>query len=109
MAYNLLCSRLAVTNGTDNFSSAVACQGNAVQIDSICYNLGGATTYTIELQGSNDGSNFTVITTNAGLGLGYNAPTKSTGVGFALVRVRYSVSAGAGTIIISCGLNFSMQ
>lgn len=110
MAYTLLAARLAVTNGTDNFSQAVSMNGgNAVQIDGICFNLGGATSFTLELQGSNDGSNWTVITTNAGLVLGYAAPTKSTGIGFALVRLRYSVSAGSGTIIISAGVNVSHQ
>ncbi len=110
MAYTLLCARLAVTNGTDNFSQAVSVgSGNAAQLDAVCFNLGGATSYTLEIQGSNDGSNWSVITTNAGLVLGYSAPTKSTGIGFSQVRVRYSVSAGAGTIIISCGINISHQ
>ncbi len=110
MAYHLLAARLACTNGTDNFSNPVQVGGgNAVQIDSICFNLGGATSYTLELQGSNDGANYSVITTNAGLVLGSSFPTKSTGIGFAMVRMRISVSAGSGTIIIAYGINISHQ
>lgn len=110
MAYSLLAARLAVTNGQDNFSSPIPMNGgNAVQVESVCFNLGGSTSYTIEVQGSNDGNNYSVVTTNAGLVLGYNAPTKSTGVGFSMIRFRYSVSAGSGTIIISAGANISHQ
>ena len=62
MGYSVMAQRLAVTNGTDNFSSPISLGGgNAVQIDAICYNLGGATSYTIEVQGSNDGSNYFVM------------------------------------------------
>ncbi|MEK7470141.1 MAG: hypothetical protein AAB074_22455 [Planctomycetota bacterium] len=109
MGYHVLAQRLACTNGTDNFSSPVQMNGNAVQIDSVCFNLGGSTSYTLELQGSNDGANFSVITTNAGLVLGLSTPTKSTGIGFAMVRMRVSVSAGSGTIIIAYGINISHQ
>lgn len=109
MAYHQLASRLCVTNGTDNFSSPVAMTGNAVQIEATCFNLGGATSYTLELQGSNDGSNFSVITSHAGLVQGYSAPTKSTGIGFAMVRMRISVSAGSGTVILAYGINMSHQ
>ncbi len=110
MGYTLMAARLAVTDGQDNYSSSVGMGGgNAVQVESICFNLGGATSYTIAVEGSNDGSNWTNITTNAGLVLGYNAPTKSTGIGFAMIRYRYSVSAGTGTIIISAGCNISHQ
>ena len=110
MGYTVMAARLAVTNGTDNFSNAIGMGGgNAVQVDAVCFNLGGATSYTIEVQGSNDGANWSVVTANSGLVLGYSAPTKSTGVGFSMIRYRYSVSAGAGTIIIYAGCNISHQ
>lgn len=110
MAYQQLAQRLCVTNGVDNFSGPVSMGGgNAVQIEATCFNLGGSTSYTLELQGSNDGSNYSVITSNAALVLGYSAPTKSTGIGFAMVRMRISVSSGSGTIIIAYGINISHQ
>ena len=109
MPYHKLATCLAVTNGTDNFSSPIPCNGNAAQLDAVCMNLGGSTSYTLEIQGSNDGANYSVITANAGLVLGYSAPTKSTGIGFAMLRVRVSVSSGTGTIIITYGLNVSQQ
>ena len=77
-------------------------------MDATIFNLGGATSLTIELQGSLDLQNWTVITTNTGLVLGYAAPTKSTGIAFAYVRIRYSV-AGTGTVIVAAGLNTSFQ
>ena len=108
MSYSQLSTKLAVVNGTDEFSQAVMMDGNAVQLDATIYNLGGATSLTIEIQGSNDRQNWSVVTTNNGLVLGYSSPAKSTGVGFACVRLRYSVS-GAGTVIVAAGVNTSLQ
>lgn len=107
--YTQVATKLAVVNGTDQFSSAVAMDGNnAVQVEATVFNLGGATSLVIEVQGSNDQQNWTVITTNSGLVLGYSAPSKSTGIAFAFVRYRFSVT-GTGTILVAAGLNTSLQ
>lgn len=107
--YYPLSSKLCVVTGTDQFSAAIAMNGdNAVQLEATVFTLGGATSLTLDLQGSNDTQNWSSITVSAGLVLGYSAPNKSTGVGYAFVRVRYS-GVDAGTIIVASGLNTSRQ
>lgn len=102
-------SKLAVVDGTDQFSSAVSMNGNnAAQLEATIFNLGGATSLTIEVQGSSDMQNWSTITVNNGLVLGYSAPVKSVGIGFGYIRIRYSV-AGSGTVIVAAGVNTSFQ
>lgn len=109
MSYQVMANRLAVTNGTDQISNAVPVAGNAAQIDCFIWNLGGATSITIFIEGSNDAVNFTAVSTNAGLVYGPNFPTKTTGIGFAFIRFRYSVTVGSGTVTLYAGVNFSHQ
>lgn len=107
--YTQLASRLAVTNGTDAFSPAVSMDGNnAVQLEATIFALGGATSLTIVIEGSNDLQNWQTLTSNAGLVYGYSAPSKTTGVGFSYARLKYS-TVGAGTIIVAAGVNLSFQ
>lgn len=106
--YTSLCSKLAVTDAKDEFSPAVSMAGNnAVQIEATLFN-NTATSLTVDLQGSNDGQNFSSITVYPGFLLGYNAPNKSTGIGFEQVRLRYAV-VGSGVIIVAAGINTSFQ
>lgn len=107
MAYHLLASRLSVVNGTDAFTPAVPNSGNAVQVDAVIF-ANTATSLSILVEGSNDNSNWSTITTNAGLTLGYSAPTKSTGVGFAWVRL-HMVVVGTGVVIVAAGVNLTHQ
>ncbi len=108
--YSQVATKLAVVVGTDQFSPAIAMgDNNAVQVDATIFNLGGATDLTIEVQGSSDLQNWKQITVNSGLLLGFNAPVKSTAIGYAHVRYRYSATGGAGTVIVAAGLNTSFQ
>lgn len=107
--YTELSRKLAVTDGNDAFSPAVEMNGdNAVQMEATIFNLGGATSLSISIEGSNDGENFSNITTNASLVLGYSAPAKSTAIALRSVRLRYSV-VGTGTVIVAAGVNTSFQ
>lgn len=106
--YSNMGEHIAVVNGVDGYSPATSMDGaNAVQVTAVVAN-NTATSLTVEVQGSSDLNNWTVITTNTGLGLGYNAPAKSTGIGWAYVRLRYSV-VGTGVIVFAAGINTSNQ
>lgn len=105
----LLASKLAVVDGTDAVSAAVPMEGyNAVQADAVIFELGGATGLTVDLQGSNDRENWATIVTSTGMVLGFNAPALRTAVGWAWVRLRYTVE-GTGSVIVSAGINTSVQ
>jgi len=109
MGYSQMFSRLAVVNtGTYTSQGVGMGGGNAVQIDCVAFNLGGLTSFSCDLEGTNDGQNWSPVTTNAGLGLGYSAPTKSTGIGFSMVRLKVT-GTGTGTAILSAGINISHQ
>lgn len=106
--YVPLSTKLAVVDGKDEFSPAVSMDGNnSVQVEATIFNL-TATSLTIEVQGSNDQTNWSPLTTNLGLVLGYSAPNKTTSIGFAHVRLRYSV-VGTGVVIVAAGVNTSFQ
>ncbi|NUN51015.1 MAG: hypothetical protein HUU15_19590 [Candidatus Brocadiae bacterium] len=106
--YAALATKLSVVNSVDQFSPAVPMDcANAVQLEVTIFNL-TATSLTVEIQGSNDMQNWSVVTTNTGLVVGYSAPTKSTGVGFRYVRLRYSI-VGTGLAIVAAGVNTSAQ
>lgn len=107
--YVELASKLAVTDGSDAISPAVSMEGNnTVQFDCTIFNLGGATSLTAALEGSSDGQNWSNVASYAGLVYGYGAPSKTTGVGFGNIRIRYTV-VGAGTIVLAAGVNLSFQ
>lgn len=106
--YTQLATKLAVTDAKEEFSPAVPMTGeNCVQLDATIF-ANTATSLTIEIQGSSDQQNWTPLTTNVGLLLGYSAPAKTTSVAFASVRLRYAV-VGAGTVILAAGVNTSFQ
>lgn len=109
MTYYQMSTKLAVTNGQDQMSQAVPMGGdNAVQTEATIFALGGAASLGIEIQGSSDMQNWSTIQNNSGLGYGYNAPAKTTGISFPYVRYKYSV-AGVGTVLVAAGLNTSFQ
>jgi hypothetical protein len=109
MGYSQMFSRLAVVNTNTYYSGTIPLSGgNAAQLDVVCFNLGGLTSFSCDVEGTNDGQNFTSITTNAGLVLGYSAPTKSTGIGFSMIRLKVT-GTGTGTAIVSAGVNISHQ
>ena len=103
-----LASKLAVVNGTDAFSAAVPMGGdNALQL-SVTVFANTATSITVVIEVSNDGENWSLLVSYAGLVLGYAAPNLSTSVGFKLARLHYTV-VGAGTVILAADLNTSFQ
>ncbi len=106
--YHQLATKLSVVNGADAYSEAVPMGGdNAVQLDATLF-ANTATSLTIVIQGGSDQQNWSDLTTNAGLGLGYSAPAKTTGVGHGFIRLKYTV-VGTGVIVLAAGVNTSLQ
>ena len=111
VSYTKVADNAAVSDATDpQFSQAVSMMGgNSVQADIVIFNLGGATSLTAKLEGSNDLENWTAsaLATYSALGIGFNAPSATTGIAWQYVRLRYDV-VGTGTIIFSAGIATSL-
>ncbi len=72
---------------------------NTVKMTALIYSLvGGASSVSVVLQGSNDRQNWTTIDTYSGLGVGFNQPGSTTGIPFAYVRARYTVVGGGKAV-----------
>lgn len=108
MATNVvqLVDSLTLTNSnTTGYSPSVTMAGaNAVQLTLLLAVL-TATSLTPSLEGSNDLSNWSTITTGwpAVSGVGYSVPAAGTAIAFQYVRVKF-VLAGTGTVIFSANL-----
>jgi hypothetical protein len=77
---------------------------NAIQL-SVMMSVNSATSLTPSLEGSNDLSNWSSITSgwSAITTIGYSAPAAVGSIAFQYIRVKF-VFAGSGTIILSANL-----
>jgi hypothetical protein len=106
--YSQLSTKLAVTNGVDAFSPAVSMSGaNTAKAGITVFYLGGATSLSVNIQGSNDLQNWTDSTSDTGFVVGY-APTANRTLAFAYARLKYTV-VGTGTLICAADLYTSQQ
>jgi hypothetical protein len=96
------------SSGTD-YTRWMSMNGdNAVQVHALGENLNGAASWTIVLEGSNDGANPSTIVTWSSLAVGNNFPTKQTGIGFAMIRCKVTAVSG-GPVIVTINVNTSHQ
>lgn len=101
--------RLAVTNGTDAFCSAVSMAGaNAARVGIMVYNMGGASGITVTAQGSSDLCNWHDLSNSGSIGLGASTFV-NTAVSDAYIRLKVSVTTGSGTAILSADIYTSAQ
>lgn len=103
--YAELADKLVLSSAADQFSPAVSMAGaNAVQLNVVVLVIPGATTLTIDIQGSNDMQNWASLNTFTTTVVGYVSTAKSTAVQWQYVRVRMN-SNTAGNSIVTIGLN----
>ncbi len=108
--YAQLATKLAVTQGTDQFSPAVSMAGaNSSRFSVTLYNLGGATNIATTLQGSNDLQNWENIgSAQTQTAIGFSSTTNNNYT-FAYVRLKYSVTGASQTVIIGSDIYTSQQ
>jgi hypothetical protein len=108
--YAQLAAKLAVTQGTDQFSPAVSMGGsNSARWSSTMINLGGATSMTSTLQGSSDLQNWRDIGSAAAqTAIGF-VSTEQKNFTDAYVRLKYTVAGAGQTVIIASDINTSQQ
>ena len=86
---------ISVANSATEYSAAMPLGGaNSVQVHALGYNIGGASSWSIVLQGSMDQSNWSDIVTWSSLAAGNNYPAKQTAIGFAFVRCKVAPTGG---------------
>ena len=107
MATNVvqLVDNLSLNNTAPAYSPSVSMAGaNAIQL-SVLMSVNSATSLTPSLEGSNDLSNWSSITSGwtAITTVGYSAPAAVSSIAFQYIRVKF-VFAGSGTIIFSANL-----
>jgi len=104
----VLATKLAVTNGTSQFTAPTPMSGaNAFRISVTVLNLGGASGIVLTPQGSTDGTNYHDLTASSSLGLGFNT-FQNTAVTDAFVRVMWTTQ-GTGTVIVAGDIYTSFQ
>lgn len=107
MAYAQIFTKLSVVNGTDAYSQPFAMgDDNAYRFGVTVYN-NTATSLTATPQGSVDGQNWTDLTAQSSIGLGYTT-WAATGVSYAMVRLKLAV-VGTGTIVLAGDVYTSKQ
>lgn len=103
-----LATKLAVTNGVDQFSPAISMAGaNTAKAGITVFNLGAATSLSVNIQGSNDLQNWVDSTSDTGFVVGY-AATANRALGFAYARLKYTV-VGTGTLVCAADIYTSQQ
>jgi len=108
--YSVLSTRLAVTQGTNQFSAAVEMSGNnAARLGGTLFNLNGGTNIAMSLQGSNDLANWEAITGTLTLTAANSGSVSVTGITFAYVRIQYVVTGAGITMIVASDINTSQQ
>ncbi len=108
--YTQLASRLAITtSGGAEYSQAVSLDNmNAAKVEITIYNLAsGASSVTLDIEGSNDMQNWSQIVQYTGIGIGYSAQANSTSIAYQFVRLKYLSVGGGGTAIIGAGINLA--
>lgn len=105
--YAQLATKLAVVNGQNQYSQPVSMAGaNAYRFSIIVFN-NTATSLTATPQGSNDGQNWSDLTAQSSIGLGYTT-WAATQISHAMVRLQYAV-VGTGTIVLASDVYTSQQ
>lgn len=105
--YAQLATKLAVTDGVDQFSPAVSMAGANTAKAGITVFANSATSLTVNIQGSSDLQNWTDSTSDTGFVVGF-AATANRALGFAYARLKYTV-VGTGTIVLAADLYTSQQ
>ena len=101
---------IAIPASTTLYTQALTMQGaNAALASFIIYTLGGSTSLTPTLEGSNDMVNWTMITAYSAItSAGYQvASSTSTGIAWQYVRLKLAAAAG-GTIIVTADVSTAL-
>lgn len=105
--YAQLATKVSVVNGTNQYSQPFSMAGaNAYRFSVTVFN-NTATSLTATPQGSVDGQNWTDLTAQSSIGLGYTT-WSATAVTYAMVRLQYAV-VGTGTIVLAADVFTSQQ
>lgn len=108
--YVKLAERLAVTQGTNQFSAAVSLSNaNAARIGATLINLNGGTNMALSLQGSQDLANWEDITGTLTLSAAGSGSVSVTAITFAWIRIKYVVTGAGITMIVASDLYTSQQ
>jgi hypothetical protein len=108
--YAVLSTRLAVTQGTNQFSAAVSMSGNnAARLGATLFNINGATNIAISLQGSQDLANWEDITGTLTLTDESAGTVSVTGITFAYIRAKYVVTGAGLTVVVASDVYTSQQ
>ncbi len=110
--YTQLASRLSVSQAAGaEYSQAVSMDGaNAAKVEITVYALAsGATSLTLDIEGSNDMQNWAQIVQYTSIAVGYSAQSNSTSIAYQFLRLKYTCVGTNGIAIVAAGLNSSKQ
>lgn len=97
---------LAIPASNTCFTQAMSMQGaNAVQVSFILITLGGSSGLTPTLEGSNDMTNWSLVTSYSAISTaGFQVPSASTQIAWQYVRLKLAAGSG-GTIIVTADIS----
>lgn len=104
--YYTLATKMVVASSTSGYSQAVSMEGaNAARYDLTIFNLGGAASLQVIMEGSNDLQNWATLESfSAHTTLGAFTDD-TTAISYAHVRLKFTAGASGTGPIFACGLN----
>ncbi|MCE9581750.1 MAG: hypothetical protein K8T20_04450 [Planctomycetes bacterium] len=108
--YTQLASRLSATTSEGaEYSQAVSMDNsNAAKVEITIFNLAtGASSVTLDIEGSNDMQNWSQIVQYTGIGVGYSAQSNATAIAYQFLRLKYLCVGGGGVAVIGAGVNLA--